>query len=138
MKSVATYIVRRGIRPKDWDIATDARPEEIQKLFRKTIPVGAKFGVVIVRLRGKNYEVATFRRDLEYKDGRHPAGVEFAGPREDALRRDFTINGMFYDPLEDKILDFVGGKKDLKKGIIRAIGDQSRDLRKINSGCFGQ
>ena len=143
MKSDAIYIVRRlrekgfsaylvggcvrdlllGIQPKDWDIATDARPEEIQKLFRKTIPVGAKFGVVIVRLRGKNYEVATFRRDLEYKDGRHPKGVEFAGPREDALRRDFTINGMFYDPIEDKILDFVGGKKDLKKGIIRAIGE---------------
>ena len=143
MKSVAVYIVRRlrergyqaylvggcvrdlllGIRPKDWDIATSAQPEEIQRLFKKTIMVGAKFGVVIVRLRGKNYEVATFRKDMEYKNGRHPTAVEFSSPEEDAKRRDFTINGMFYDPIEDKILDFVGGKKDLEKGIIRAIGD---------------
>jgi len=112
-----------GIHPQDWDIATDARPEQIISLFKKTIPVGAKFGVVIVRLGGKNYEVATFRRDLDYADGRHPTRVEFSGPEEDARRRDFTINGMFYDPLRKKVLDFVAGEKDLKAGIIRAIGD---------------
>jgi tRNA nucleotidyltransferase (CCA-adding enzyme) len=84
--------------------------------------VGAKFGVMIVRLGGKNYEVATFRKDLGYKDGRHPRAVKFATPEQDAERRDFTINGMFYDPVRKKILDFVGGFQDLNLGIIRAIG----------------
>ncbi len=112
-----------GLEPKDWDVATDARPEQIIKLFRKTIPVGAKFGVVIVRMGQKNYEVATFRRDLGYEDGRHPSGVEFSSPKQDAQRRDFTINGMFYDPVKKKVLDFVGGQADLERGVIRAIGD---------------
>jgi len=112
-----------GVPAKDWDIATDARPEHIKSLFKKTIPVGAKFGVMIVRMGGKNYEVATFRRDLVYKDGRHPSAVRFATPEQDAQRRDFTINGMFYDPVKKKVLDFVGGFKDLEAGVIRAIGN---------------
>jgi len=112
-----------GLKPKDWDVATSARPQEIRRLFKKTIPVGAKFGVVIVRSRGKNYEVTTFRRDFGYEDGRHPTRVEFSGPEQDARRRDFTINGMFYDPVDNKVIDFVGGRKDLKAGVIRSIGD---------------
>jgi len=112
-----------GIEPEDWDIATDAKPEQIIKLFPRTIPVGARFGVVIVRMGKKNYEVATFRKDLGYEDGRHPDKVVFSSPEEDARRRDFTINGMFYDPLRKKVLDFVGGKRDLNAGIIRAIGE---------------
>jgi len=112
-----------GVEAKDWDIATDARPEQVRRLFKKTIPVGAKFGVVIVRMDGKNYEVATFRRDLGYTDGRHPSAVRFATPEQDAKRRDFTINGMFYDPARKKVLDFVSGFKDLEAGVIRAIGN---------------
>jgi len=112
-----------GLKPKDWDIATNARPEEIKRLFSKTIQVGAQFGVVIVRKRGKNFEVATFRRDLGYENGRHPTAVQFSDAVHDARRRDFTINGMFFDPLKNRVLDFVGGKKDLKAGVIRAIGN---------------
>ncbi len=112
-----------GIQPKDWDVATNAKPKQIIRLFQKTIPVGAKFGVVIVRMAGKNYEVATFRKDSDYADGRHPGKVQFSGPEEDARRRDFTVNGMFYDPVGKKVLDFIGGQKDLKTGIIRAIGN---------------
>jgi len=143
MKSVATQIVRRlrghgftaylvggcvrdmvmGIRPKDFDVATNARPEEIQRLFRKTIPVGARFGVVIVRLRGKNYEVATFRREHGYRDGRRPDRVEYGTARQDVRRRDFTINGLFYDPLADQVIDYVGGVKDIRRKVLRAIGD---------------
>jgi len=114
------------IKPQDWDIATNAKPEEVQRLFKKTILVGAKFGVVIVRMRHKNYEVATFRTDLDYKDGRHPFSVKFSSAEEDAKRRDFTINGLFYDPIANQVIDFVGGEQDLKKGIIRAIGEPER------------
>ena len=107
----------------DIDIATHATVEEIQALFPKTIPVGAAFGIVIVVEDGHQFEVATFRKDMGYVDGRRPTGYEHSTPEEDAKRRDFTINGMFYDPFEKKVLDFVGGRKDLKAGIIRAIGD---------------
>ncbi|MGH9710036.1 MAG: CCA tRNA nucleotidyltransferase, partial [Candidatus Acidiferrales bacterium] len=115
--------------PVDYDVATDARPEEVQRLFPGSIGVGAQFGVVIVTQEGLakdglQVEVATFRSDLGYADGRHPIAVKFsATPEEDARRRDFTINGLMMDPCDGRILDFVGGQADLKSGIIRAIGD---------------
>ena len=105
------------------DIATDAPPPIIQQLFAKTIPVGIAFGVVIVVLDGVNFEVTTFRKDLPYHDGRHPEGIAFSTPELDAQRRDFTINGMFYDPLTDTLYDFVEGQQDLRSSLIRAIGD---------------
>jgi poly(A) polymerase len=111
----------------DIDIATNASVAEVQKLFTKTIPVGVAFGIVIVVLEGMQFEVATFRRDHGYIDGRRPTGIDPTDPQEDAQRRDFTINGLFYDPLCDKVYDFVGGAADIEKGIIRAIGNP--DLR---------
>jgi poly(A) polymerase len=107
----------------DIDIATSASVEEVQRLFPKTIPVGVAFGIVIVVQDGHQFEIASFRKDRGYVDGRRPVGIDPASPQEDAQRRDFTINGMFYDPIQDKFFDFVDGMKDLKKGIIRAIGD---------------
>ena len=107
----------------DIDIATSASVEQVQKIFPKTVPVGVAFGIIIVIEEGHSFEVATFRKDRGYVDGRRPSGIEPATPQEDAQRRDFTINGMFYDPLEDKIYDFVEGKKDVEKGVIRAIGN---------------
>lgn len=112
-----------GHDSNDIDIATSATPQEIVNLFPKTILVGMHFGVVVVVVDGHQFEVATFRRDIEYTDGRKPESVEFCDPREDALRRDFTINGLFYDPIEHKIFDFVDGVNDIKKGIIRTIGN---------------
>ena len=109
--------------PKDWDVATDADPNQVASLFARTVLVGVKFGVVVVLLHGRQYEVARFRRDGFYLDGRRPEAVEFADARADAQRRDFTINGMFYDPLTGKLLDYVEGQRDLDAGIIRAIGD---------------
>lgn len=106
----------------DIDIATNATPETILSLFPHTIQVGISFGVVIVKMNHHQYEVATFRKDLGYTGGRRPDKIELSTPEEDAWRRDFTINGMFYDPLTETLLDFVGGKEDLKKGIIRTIG----------------
>lgn len=105
------------------DIATSAPPEKIIALFPKTVAVGISFGVIVVVLDTINFEVTTFRKDLDYLDGRHPTGVDYSTPEKDAERRDFTINGMFYNPLTDEILDYVGGQKDLKNKIIRAIGD---------------
>jgi len=113
----------RGEQPHDYDIATDATPEEVQALFQRTVPVGSQFGVVIVMVGGAKFEVATFRADADYSDGRHPDAVRFADAREDALRRDFTINGLFYNPLTDEVIDFVGGQQDIEAGVIRAIGD---------------
>lgn len=111
-------------RPSDdIDIATSASVDEIQALFPKTIPVGVNFGIVIVVHEGFQFEVATFRKDRGYVDGRRPTGVDPAAPEEDAKRRDFTINGMFYDPLTGKILDYIDGKKDIELGVIRAIGN---------------
>lgn len=107
----------------DIDIATSASVEEIQKLFPKTIPVGVAFGIVIVVMEGEQFEVATFRKDRGYVDGRRPTGIDPAAPKEDAMRRDFTINGMFYDPIGKNIYDYVGGQEDIKKKIIRAIGN---------------
>ena len=112
-----------NIESDDIDIATDATPEDIQKLFDKTIPIGISFGIIMVVLNNHSFEVATFRKDLDYPDGRRPKGVSFCSPQEDAFRRDFTINGMFYDPIEKKIYDYVEGKKDLERKLLSAIGD---------------
>jgi poly(A) polymerase len=120
-----------GNPPQDYDVATDAAPEAVQRLFRRTLAVGASFGVVIVvgrRAEGQ-IEVATFRSEGEYSDGRHPDHVEFSTPQADAQRRDFTINGMFYDPLRQRLLDYVGGQEDLKRRVIRAIGDPRERFR---------
>lgn len=113
----------RGKEPKDYDVATDARPNEICRLFRRTIRVGAKFGVIIVMMDGHQIEVATFRAETGYSDGRRPDKVSFTSAQNDALRRDFTINGMFFDPLKKEVIDYVGGQKDLKKKVIRTIGE---------------
>lgn len=117
-----------GTSPKDYDVATSATPEQVISLFgrKKTIPVGASFGVIMVSGSSKacgQVEVATFRKDGEYLDGRRPSKVTYCSAEEDARRRDFTINGMFYDPLSEKVIDYVGGRSDLKEGIVRAIGD---------------
>jgi poly(A) polymerase len=122
--------------PKDYDVATDARPEEVRRLFPRTVAFGASFGVVEVlgprprsgsttgeRPAPLRVQVATFRSDVSYSDGRHPDAVVFSSAREDALRRDFTINGMFFDPIENKLIDYVGGQEDLRARLLRAIGD---------------
>src|SRR5476651_396198 len=111
-----------GREPQDFDIATDAKPEQVEKLFRKTIPVGKKFGVIIVVESGQQFQVATFRAEADYQDGRRPEKIVFANAEADASRRDFTVNGLFYDPLTKKIHDWVGGEKDLRAKIIRTIG----------------
>jgi poly(A) polymerase len=118
---VRDYVM--GHPSEDIDIATNASPAEIMDLFPQTILVGLAFGVVIVVIEGHQFEVATFRKDLRYLDGRHPQGIEMSTPLEDALRRDFTINGMFYDPLEGVIHDFVHGQEDIRRALIRTIGD---------------
>ena len=106
----------------DVDIATNAPPEVILDLFPRTILVGLAFGVVIVAVNGHQFEVSTFRKDIGYTDGRKPDKIELTDPQEDAKRRDFTINGMFYDPLENEIYDYVDGMRDIKEGVIRTIG----------------
>ena len=112
-----------GIPHKDIDIATSATPDQVAELFPDCITVGAAFGVQMVIRRGHHFEIATFRTDGGYVDGRRPSEVSFTDAREDALRRDFTVNAIFKDPLNDDILDFVGGQDDLKARIIRAVGD---------------
>lgn len=112
-----------GKPPQDYDIATDAEPQTVQKTFSQTIPVGTQFGVVLVVLEGESFAVSTFRFDGPYLDGRHPSHVRFGTMEEDIRRRDFTINGMMYDPYSDRLVDLVGGSQDLKLGLIRAIGD---------------
>ena len=111
---------------KDYDVATDAKPDEVAKLFERTLKVGAKFGVVMVITNGMQTEVATFRTESGYADGRHPDRVAFCSPQEDASSRDFTINGMFYDPIDRKVIDYVNGQADLRKGLIRTIGDAQK------------
>src|SRR5579863_8261703 len=112
-----------GIEPKDFDVATDARPEVVQEMFERTVAVGAKFGVIGVLIGDHMFEVATFRADAPYLDGRRPSAVRFGAIEEDAIRRDFTIGGMFYDPIADRLIDLVGGMSDLRAGTIRAIGN---------------
>ncbi|HEX8323842.1 MAG TPA: CCA tRNA nucleotidyltransferase [Tepidisphaeraceae bacterium] len=112
-----------GLSPKDYDVATDAPPDRVRELFKKTQAVGAAFGVILVRLGGSVIEVATFRSDGVYADGRRPESVTFATAEQDAQRRDFTINGLFFDPIESKLIDYVGGQTDLAAKVLRAIGD---------------
>ena len=141
-KSIALWVLRRlreagyeaflaggcvrdmllGVRSADYDIATNATPQEVKRLFRRVLMVGAKFGVAMVIHKAQVVEVTAFRSDLSYRDGRRPEGIAYATPREDALRRDFTINGMFYDPLTDRVIDYVGGRDDLAKRRLRTIG----------------
>lgn len=118
-----------GKKAEDIDIATDARPEDVRRIFSRTVAVGAHFGVVVVVEGGEPYEVATFRSDGAYIDGRRPESVEFTTPEGDAARRDFTVNGMFFDPSTDEVLDFVGGREDLSRGVIRAIGEPGARFR---------
>jgi tRNA nucleotidyltransferase/poly(A) polymerase len=139
-----------GRQPKDYDVATSARPEQVREVFgqRKTLAIGASFGVITVigpRHVGQ-LDVATFRRDAAYSDGRHPDSVTFSDAEEDAKRRDFTINGLFFDPLAEQVIDYVGGQADLRAGVIRAIGlardriaeDKLRMLRAVRfAATFG-
>ena len=115
-----------GLHPKEADVASNARPDELQALFAHTLVVGAAFAVVIVVQDGIQVEVATFRKEADYKDGRHPSRVRFSDVSHDALRRDFTINALFYDPEKKELLDFSTGISDLEKGILRTIGDPKR------------
>lgn len=117
---VRDYLLGRV--PQDYDIATAAKPAEVEALFPRTIPVGRKFGVIIVLIEGREFQVATFRAEADYEDGRHPGTVTFADARADASRRDFTVNGLFYDPITNQLHDWVNGEKDLHARILRTIG----------------
>lgn len=131
------------IEPKDIDIATSATPDEVEWLFKNTIPVGKQFGIVIVVIDNEQFEVATFRTDSKTSDGRRPDSVEFSSMEEDAKRRDLTINAMFLDPITNEVFDFVGGKEDIRNGVIRFVGnaeerieeDKLRILRAIRFGA---
>lgn len=115
--------------PKDFDIVTNASSEDIESIFSKTIPVGKKFGIIIVRHEGHNFEIATFRKDSEESDGRRPKSISRGTKKEDSQRRDFTINALYYDPVEEKIIDLVNGKQDIKNKIIRFIGDPEKRIK---------
>ncbi|NUN47585.1 MAG: CCA tRNA nucleotidyltransferase [Candidatus Brocadiae bacterium] len=115
-----------GRQPGDHDVATNAIPDEVQRLFRRTIAVGKQFGVILVLVRDREIEVATFRADSAYTDGRHPDAVTFSDMESDVRRRDFTINGMMEDPVDGRVIDLVGGQEDLRGRLIRAIGDPER------------
>ena len=114
-----------GREPGDYDIATSALPAQIEGLFNRTVPVGRKFGVIVVIEGGRQFQVATFRAEADYQDGRRPGRVAFGDARADASRRDFTVNGLFYDPVREQLHDWVGGEADLGARIIRAIGSPS-------------
>lgn len=109
--------------PHDYDIATNATPDQIEALFPRTIPVGRKFGVLLVIEDGQQFQVAAFRADADYQDGRHPGQVTFCNAQTDARRRDFTVNGLFFDPVQEKLFDWVGGEADLRAKILRTIGN---------------
>lgn len=126
---VVRDMVMGNSAPGDIDIATDATPQRIGQIFPQTIRVGEQFGVMIVVEKGVPFEVATFRSDIGISDGRHPAGIAYTDAKEDALRRDFTINGLFFDPLSNRLIDYVGGVKDIEQKIIRAIGDPELRFR---------
>jgi tRNA nucleotidyltransferase/poly(A) polymerase len=130
------------IEPSDYDIATSAPPADIMKIFPHTEPIGAKFGVVLVIHRGHSFEVASFRSDDAYVDGRRPTSVSFTDAKTDVLRRDFTINGLLYDPIENRVIDYVSGQDDIRDHIVRAIGDPQRrfaedKLRLLRAIRFG-
>ncbi len=138
---VRDFLLRR--KPEDIDIATSARPEEVLRLFPHATAIGESFGVVQVFFYGHAYDVATFRSEGPYLDGRHPSTVSFTGPKQDALRRDFTMNGLFYDPVADRIIDYVHGAADIRKRLLRTIGkaqerfreDKLRMLRAVRMSC---
>jgi poly(A) polymerase len=138
---VRDFLLRR--KPQDIDIATSALPDEVLRIFPHATPIGAKFGVVQVRTYGHTYDVATFRSEGPYLDGRHPSSVSFSGPEQDAMRRDFTVNGLFYDPVELRVIDFVRGEADLHLKVLRTIGkpeerfgeDKLRMLRAVRFSC---
>jgi poly(A) polymerase len=138
---VRDYLLHR--KPKDIDIATGALPNEVLRLFPNSRSIGIQFGVIQVLMYGHAYEVATFRSDHKYLDGRHPSSVAFSGPEQDALRRDFTINGLFYDPIAKRLIDYVCGESDVRNKVIRTIGnpdarfseDKLRMLRAIRFAC---
>ena len=121
-----------GKTPKDYDVASNATPDEVRDVFgkRRTIAIGAAFGVITIigSKKSGNIEVATFRRDSTYSDGRHPDSVSYSSAEEDAQRRDLTINGLFYDPLSEEVIDYVGGQQDLQAGIVRAIGNADKRI----------
>ena len=119
----------RDEQPQDYNVATSARPAEVEALFDESQTVGRRFGVCQVHLDGLVYEVATFRREWGYSDGRHPDGVEFCDAEQDARRRDFTVNAMFYDPVTEELTDYVGGRTDLADGLIRAVGEPEARFR---------
>src|SRR5262245_49847564 len=130
------------IEPADYDVATSAQPEQIVKIFPRTESIGAQFGVVLVIQKGHPFEVATFRSDEAYIDGRRPTGVVFTDAKQDVLRRDFTINGLLYDPLTREIIDYVNGRVDIEAKIVRAIGDpnarfEEDKLRVLRAIRFG-
>jgi poly(A) polymerase len=130
------------IEPADYDIATSATPQEIMRIFPRTEAIGAQFGVVLVIHRGHPFEVATFRSDEAYVDGRRPTGVVFTDAKTDVLRRDFTINGLLFDPIEERVIDYVGGRDDIQARIVRAIGDPQKrfeedKLRMLRAIRFG-
>jgi poly(A) polymerase len=133
----------RGVMPHDYDVVTNAKPEQVRALFPKTFEVGAQFGVVLVLSEGETFEVATFRCDDAYEDGRRPTSVTFSTPEADARRRDFTMNGLFYDPVAESVLDYVGGRADIERRVVRCIGDpvarftedKLRMLRAIRFAC---
>ncbi|MCH2694823.1 MAG: CCA tRNA nucleotidyltransferase [Acidobacteriia bacterium] len=125
---VRDYLMK--LQPKDYDIATSAKPNEVMKLFSETIDIGANFGVIQVMEGEQSFAVATFRSDGNYDDGRHPNEVEYAlDPKLDVQRRDFTINGLYYDPLTQNLLDFVGAQQDIQSRIIRTIGSAEKRFR---------
>lgn len=115
-----------GVESKDYDIVTNAKPEDIIKLFKRTVKVGIQFGVIKVIENRFDFEVATFRKDGDYFDGRRPQTIDFSDEKEDVYRRDFTINGLLYDPINNNIIDYVGGKEDIKHKIIKTIGDPEK------------
>lgn len=121
-----------GIEPKDFDIVTSAKPDEIEDLLEHTIPIGKKFGVILTIHKQHHFEIATFRSDSGYSDGRRPDAVEFTTAIQDALRRDFTINAMFYDPTTDKIMDYVKGQEDMRDKLVRFIGDADTRIKEDN------
>ena len=121
-----------GIQPKDFDIVTSAKPDDIERILEHTIPIGKQFGVILAIKNGHSFEIATFRSDAGYSDGRRPDAVEFTNAKEDALRRDFTINAMFYDPSTEEVMDYVEGQKDMRDKLVRFIGNPEERIKEDN------
>jgi poly(A) polymerase len=121
-----------GLDPQDIDIATNAKADQVQELFPENVPIGKQFGVILVKGQKHQYEVATFREEGPYLDKRRPSSVKFSSAQNDAKRRDFTINGLFFDPVNQKIIDYVGGQEDIKKKTIRFIGDAKERIEEDN------